>query len=232
MREETVLLADYFAGNLQNRVCPLFETLRQPVRGLPASRNEAPVCLLSLSLPLADSCHIAVIDKNARKNVGVELDMPRAVRQRPHDDIGEDGLDRTAADGTPGLGIEPSDLAQHVENILFLDIANLAQRREIAFRKEAKMADECLHGRIEPVALAQLDGETFGEITGANAARIKPLDKVQDAFHPIERCMEAGGYLIEGTHEIAIFVDRVDQDLPDHPACRLGGGEHQLRFQM
>src|ERR1700731_1291721 len=126
MREETVLLADDFAGNLQNRACPLFETLRQPVRGLPASRNEAPVRLLSLSLslPLADSCHIAVIDKNARKNVGVELDMPRAVRQRPHDDIGEDGLDRTAADGTPRLGIEPSDLPQHVENILFFDIAN------------------------------------------------------------------------------------------------------------
>src|SRR5450631_3438866 len=129
MREETVLLADDLAGYLQNRACPLFETLRQPVRGLPASRNEAPVGLLSLvlsfSLPIADSCHIAVIDQNPRKNIGVKLDMPRAVRQRPHDDIGEDRLDRTAADGTPGPGIEPPDLAQHVENILFLDIANL-----------------------------------------------------------------------------------------------------------
>jgi hypothetical protein len=51
--------------------------------------------------------------------------------QRPRDHIGQDGRDRTVAVGTPGHGIEPPILAQHVEKILFLDFANLAQSREI-----------------------------------------------------------------------------------------------------
>ncbi len=94
------------------------------------------------------------------------------------------------------------------------------------------MVDEGLHGWVEAVALAQLDGETFGEITGADAARIEPLDEAQNAFDPFDRHMKASGDLLEGPSKIAILIDRIDQDLPNQPARRIGGGEGQLRFQM
>jgi hypothetical protein len=94
------------------------------------------------------------------------------------------------------------------------------------------MADERLHGGVEPVLLAQLDGETFGEIAGANAARIKPLNETQNGFHPFAWRMKTISYLIQGTSKIAIFVDRIDQDLPDQPAGGVGCGECQLGFQM
>jgi hypothetical protein len=47
--------------------------------------------------------------------------------QRPRDHIGQDGRDRTVAVGTPGHGIEPPILAQHVDNVLFFGFALLVQ---------------------------------------------------------------------------------------------------------
>ena len=133
--------------------------------------------------------------------------MPRAAGQGPCNDIGQDGRNRTAAEGTPGLGIEPPYLAQHVENVLFVDFANLAQCREIAFREQIQMADEHLHGWVEPVALAQLDGEAFGEIAGADAGGFESLDEVEDAFGLFQRRTETCGDFFERTGGIAVLVD-------------------------
>ncbi len=105
-------------------------------------------------------------------------------------DVRYDRLNRRAAEGAPGLRIEPADLADHVDDVFVVDAADFAQRREIALGDEFEMADERLHGRIETIFFAQLNGQAFGEIAGADAGRIEGLNERQDLFDAIERCSE------------------------------------------
>ena len=44
------------------------------------------------------------------------------------------------------------------------------------------MVEQRRHGGIEPVALAQLNGEAFGEVARAHARRIEALEARQHRF--------------------------------------------------
>ena len=57
---------------------------------------------------------IGLVDQHARQRLGIQLDQPGAVARRAHDHVRRDRLDRRAAEGAAGLGIEPADFRQHV----------------------------------------------------------------------------------------------------------------------
>ena len=60
-------------------------------------------------------------------------------------------------EGKAGLGLQAADLGQHVGEILAIDAADLLQGREILPCHEMEMGEQGLHGRIEPIALLELD---------------------------------------------------------------------------
>ena len=88
------------------------------------------------------------------------------------------------------------------------------------------------HRGIEPVALAQLNGEAFGEIARAYARRIEALQPRQHRLDPRERRPELFAGLGEIAGEIAGFVDEIDEILRDHALGRIGESKHDLLGEM
>ena len=66
-------------------------------------------------------------------------------------------------------------LADHVAQVFLANPAEPAQGRKIALGKQIQMSDERLHGRVESIALLELDGEALCEIARADARRIEAL---------------------------------------------------------
>ena len=75
----------------------------------------------------------------------------------------------------PGFGLSARISAIISARSSSSDAANLAKRGEIALGEQIETADQRLHGRIETVALLELDGEALGEIARADARRIEAL---------------------------------------------------------
>ena len=76
------------------------------------------------------------------------------------------------------------------------------------------------HAGIEAVALAQLDGEAFGEVAGADAGRVEGLHQRQRALDQVDRRVEALGDVGEVGAQIAGLVDLVDEHAADQPHGR------------
>ena len=175
---------------------------------------------------------ITVIDQNAGKHLGVEFDMPGAPGGGANDDVRHERLDRAASERPAGLWIELPDLGQHVGDILLIDIADLPQGGNIPFCEEGEIGDERFHRRIEAVAFAQLDGETFGEIARADARWVEGLNKRQKAIEAFDRNLQTGRSLVERTDVIACVINGIDQHLANQAIDWISRGEGQLLFKV
>ena len=94
------------------------------------------------------------------------------------------------------------------------------------------MVEQRRHGGIEPVELAQLDGEALGQIARAHPRRIEALQPRQHRLDPRQRRPELVGGLHQVAGEVASLVDEIDQVLGDHPVDRIGEGERHLLGEM
>ena len=73
------------------------------------------------------------------------------------------------------------------------------------------------HRRIVTVGFAQLNRETFCEVTRSDARRVETLDDVEDFLGPPWRRPNPGGDLLDRIAEISSVVDGVDNRVADHP---------------
>ncbi|MEY9584643.1 hypothetical protein ABIA15_003400 [Sinorhizobium fredii] len=152
---------------------------------------------------------------------GVELDQPAAIRRRTDDDIGNDRLGNAGLEACPRLRIELADFGEHVDEILLVDPADLLEAREVAARQKFEIGDKCLHGGIEAIAQAQLNGEAFAERAGEDAGRIELLQHEKDARHICRARSKPCRRFSDLRMQIARFVELVDEMLGNQP---VGGG--------
>ena len=151
---------------------------------------------------------------------------------RPHEHIRHDRLHQRRSEGEARLRVETANFADHVGQILVAHAADLAQRHEVALRQQIEVTDQRLHGGIETIELAELDGEAFGQIARAHAGRIEALQDREHGFRLGGRRAELVGDLRQIAGEIAGLVDQVDDVLPDHPADRIGDRKRKLFGEM
>ncbi len=141
-----------------------------------------------------DDGRIGLVDQHPRQRLAVELDAPGPVG-RGHDiDVGNRRRADRVAEGAAGLRLEAPNFGDHVGEVLVVDAADLAQQGKIAPRQRRQVGDHRLHGRIEAVALAQLQREALGEVAREHARRLERvhldehgLDGVRGSFPGVRR---------------------------------------------
>ena len=86
------------------------------------------------------------------------------------------------------------------------------------------MVQQGLHGRVQPVAVGQLQHQAFADIPGEDAHGIEALQLLQHGLHQGFAAAQAGGHLPGFQAQIPPLVHPVDQDHGNGP---LGGGQAQ-----
>ena len=66
------------------------------------------------------------------------------------------------------------------------------------FGDKVEIVDQRFHGRVQPVAVAQLQGQAFADIAGHDANRLKPLTDLED-------CLDIGGVGAERLRDLLKF---------------------------
>ena len=94
------------------------------------------------------------------------------------------------------------------------------------------MLHQNAHGGIEAVAILELEGQTFGQVAGADAGRIEGLQDRQHGLHVAQRRAELVGDILQVAGQVAGLVHHIDQILPDHAAGRIGNGQGHLLGEM
>ena len=140
---------------------------------------------------------------------------------------------RLSAEATAGFGIIAAQLADHVGEILVIDVAQPPQPREIAARDQIEIVDQPRHARIVAVGFLGLQREAFGKIARADAGRIEGLDDAEHLLDPHQRHAEPRRDIEQRGGQIAALVDLVDQVRGDEqvgPVDRGAGlGEQMVR---
>ena len=135
---------------MQDGAGALLEALGQPVGVLQAVGNEALVRASWRSWRGADLRRIAVVDQHARQRVGVQLDVPAAVRPpRARCTSATSGWIGAPPKARPGLGSSARSSATMSTMSSCVDAAQLGELREIASRDERQIGDERLHRRVD-----------------------------------------------------------------------------------
>ena len=133
----------------------------------------------------------------------------------------------------PGPRIERFDLGDHLGEILGIDPADPHQRRDVARREQRQIVEETLHRRVEPVAVAQLQRQAFGEIAREDAGRIEFLQAREHALDPRRRRSRArSAAVVEIDAQIAGLVELIEQMRGDHPIGRVAKIGADLLDQM
>jgi hypothetical protein len=88
------------------------------------------------------------------------------------------------------------------------------------------------HGRVEPVLLAQLNGQAFLEVARHDAGRIEGLQHAERLLDQFGRRAERFSNLLDLAGQVAGFIDQPDQVRADHPHGRVGHGQLQLFGQV
>ena len=168
--EKRFLLRHDLRRDFQDRVGALVERLHQPV-----GRTQAlgQVRLVGRGRRRRRDARVVTrVHQYARQRVGVELDEPAALGTAAHEDVRHHGLCELAAEGEARLRVQALDLGDHVEDVVLALARHLAQARDVVARDEVEAADDRLHGGVETVLLAQLQGQALAERTREYARRI------------------------------------------------------------
>ncbi len=123
------------------------------------------------------------------------------------------------------------DFRDHLGQILIADAADLLQGGEIAPGEKIEPPDQRLHGRIEAIALLELDRQAFGEVARANAGRVEGLQDGENGLDLGQRGAELFRRRGDIAGEITELVDQIDQILRDHAPHRIGNGQRHLLAQ-
>ena len=130
----------------------------------------------------------------------------------------------------PGFGLSARNLGEHLGEVVLVDAAEPQERRVVAARDQFEIGEQRRHRRVEAVALAELDGEAFGEIARADAGRLEALDDGERrARRASSGAPSRSAIAGEVGAQIAGLVDLVDQRLADQ-AHRVGSDGHQAEL--
>ncbi len=121
-----------------------------------------------------------------------------------------------------GLGIERADLGDHLGQVFGIHTADAHQPLQVAPSQQFEVIEQRLHRRIEPVAVAQLQRQAFGQAAREDAGRIESLQSGQHRFDSRQRCAQDLGDLVQIGRQIAGLVHRLDQMQADQPVDRIG----------
>ena len=141
-------------------------------------------------------------------------------------DVGDHRLGRLAAEARARPGRQRLQLGDHLGHVLNVDAANPAQTRQVPLGQQIQIIEQTAHGRIEPVALDQLQFQAFRHRPRHDARRFKPVADRQYALDPFERHAQPVGDLGQFAAQIAALVDAIDQGQGDGV---VGGREGRLR---
>ena len=175
---------------------------------------------------------VGAVDQHARQDVGVELDQP-ARRTLAHEHVGHHRLDRPALEGAAGLRIERPQFGQHVEQIVAVGADGARQRDEIVVGDQLEIVEQPLHHRVEPVALAQLDGEALLAPSGRTAPSGSSVCSLAStALDQLQRRAELFGDGVEIERQVAGFVKAIGKEARDDLFGRVGQQQADLLVEV
>ena len=135
-------------------------------------------------------------------------------------------------EGQSRLGIQCLDLGHHIGEVLIVDTADALQHGGLAAGETVQILDQGLHGRIEAVAVVQLEGEAFAEVAGENTRRIAILGAHQDRLDLGLGNAQPFGDLLEFGPQVAGLVEAVDEEAGDHALAGIGENHVDLVRQV
>ncbi len=180
MTEEPILPLHDFGTHLQDRLRPLLQRFHQPVgRGQLLAQKSA---ILAAGL-LADARVKLFVHQHARQRFGVQFQYPVAARRRAHEHVRDHW--RQHGNIPPGarLGVQGTDFGDHIGQILPVHTAHRHQLAMIAPRQQFQIGHQRRHCRIQPVLVAQLGRQAFGQATRETADGIEPHHVRAHRFH-------------------------------------------------
>ncbi len=175
---------------------------------------------------------IMLVDQDARQGVGIQVDAPAARGVGAHEDVGHHRRRHLGAELRARPRIQRLQLGDHVGQVFVVDTAQLAQGRQVAARQEFEIVDQRRHGRVEAVALDQLQLEAFGHRLGHDAGGLEALTGGQHLFDQGDIAAQAFGDFTERHAHITGIVDPIDQDLGDRHFRRGEVGDQCLVGQV
>ena len=178
--EEPFLQFHDLRRDLEDGLAPLVECLDEPV-GI-GQLLVQPAARFLVRRAIAQFDKIAAIDHQTRQRCLVQLDLP-AIRAFLDQHIGDDRSLGCAAKGETRLGIILPQFAQHIGEILVIDVTHALQAGEFSARDQVEIVDQPRHARVVTVRLFRLQRQTFREAARANSCRLQRLDQFQRAFH-------------------------------------------------
>ena len=217
-RQEGVLLAHDLAGDLEDGAHPLVQALHQPA-GLGVAVGDKGALRLA-PCRSRDAGMVAAVQQHAGQGVGVQLHPPHAEPVLADEDVRDYRLHGLRAEGGAGPRRKRAHLGDHLAQVLVVYPAEPAQRRPVALRQQRQVVEQGLHGRIEPIALGELQRETFAYVTGEHTHGIKALQARQHAVSPLQRAAEPRGHLGGIDPQIAALVDGVEHHRSDRSVRR------------
>ncbi len=82
--------------------------------------------------------------------------------------------DRLALPTRRRLGIEGTDLGDHLHDVLGIDAADRHQLAKVTLGQQVEVVEQRGHRRIKPVTFRELGGEAFPKVAREQARRIEP----------------------------------------------------------
>ena len=228
--EEGVLLQGDLARDLEDRGGALVQRLDQPIGRLEALVD----VLLVLFGPgvAVDPGVVLGIDQHSRQGFRVQLERPSAVRMRPHQDVRRHRLDHVVQEVRRRFGIEGADLDHHLGEVLFIDAARLDQAGLVALRHQVEIVEQCLHRRVEPVAVPELQGEAFPQVAREDPGRVELLHGFEHRLDTRHRTAQGLGDRRRVAGEPARLVEHIDQMYADQPVDLVLHVEDELLQQV
>src|SRR5205807_6116901 len=92
---------------------------------------------------------------------------------------------------------------------------------DVAGGEQRQVVEQSPHRRIEPVAVAQLQGETFRQIAGENARRVELLQPGKNRFDSPRLAAEELRHAIQTGAQVTCFVEQIEKVKRDDPVGRV-----------
>jgi len=175
---------------------------------------------------------ITIVDQHARQSLAVEFDDPVAIRLRAQEDVRHDRTGDCRIESEAWLGIERPYFGDHTRQVLRVDGAEPHERRRVPTGDKGQVIEHDSHGRVEAIAVAQLQRQAFGQIAREYTGWIEALQLSQRRIDARPRTSETFGKRREIVRQIAGFIHHGDEILPDNSIDRIRQAHRQLRLQM